>query len=91
MRHSNAFKFKVAIEATSEKLTLAKLAEKYKVSSSLISKWKDELLKNGPHLFGSKFAQELEQEKKEKDSLYRLVGEQQAQISFLKKAQEFLK
>ncbi len=49
--HGKEFKFKVAIEAIRGDLTVAEIISKYQVASSLIHKWKKELLDSGASIF----------------------------------------
>jgi transposase len=82
-RHSPAFKAKVALEAAKEIKTLSQLSAEYGVHQVQISKWKKELLETLPSLFtrdkpDSNWS-------KERDDLYRQIGEVTVERDWLKK------
>jgi len=79
------FKFKVALEAVKGQKQIAELAEEYKVHPNQISTWKKELLEKGSSIFDKKDLSYEKEVEKEKDFLYRKVGEQSIQIDWLKK------
>jgi transposase len=84
---TNAFKTEVIIEALKEKLSIAELAEKYKLYPTQISNWKEEFLKKSATFFGVDQAHTSEEkEKKEK-----LEVDLYAQIVRLKMENEWLK
>jgi len=81
--YTNEFKCKIAIEAIREKKTIADLATEHNVASSLISKWKKQLLSGG----GAAFAIDAKApaiDAKEKQ-LYEQLGRQAMEINYLKK------
>lgn len=49
--HSKEFKFKVALEALRGDLTISQIVSRYQVSTSLIHKWKKQVLSDGSKLF----------------------------------------
>jgi transposase len=83
-KHGAAFKAKVALEAAKEQKTLNELAAIYGVHSIQISKWKKELLTALPSLFcrDNKAGAIWE---KEKNELYRQIGEVTVERDWLKK------
>lgn len=87
-KHSSEFKAKVALEALKEQHTLAELEKQYGVSQSMISRWKNELLKNASQTFGSTKSEESHQ--KEIDNLHRKIGELQMMLDFAKRASKKL-
>lgn len=86
-RFDEQFKAKVALEAVKEEQTLQELAEKYQVHPNQISAWKKKLLEQSAILFErkNKKDEEYAQLKKEKDELFRQLGEMQYQNEWLKK------
>jgi len=86
-RFDEQFKATVALEAVKEEQTLQELAEKYQVHPNQISAWKKKLLEQSAILFErkSKKDEEYAQLKKEKDELFRQLGEMQYQNEWLKK------
>ena len=49
--YTKEFKFKVAIEMIKGDLTIAEIISKYQVPRSVLSKWKKQLLDNGPEIY----------------------------------------
>jgi transposase len=84
-----AFKAKVAIEALKEQQTLAQLAAKYELHPNQIVEWKKQLLSGSEQVFGNgKAVTGLPQEDKEKDELYRQIGQLKVENDWLKKKSE---
>ena len=52
--HSAAFKAKVAFEAAKQEKTVAQLSSQFGVHANMISKWKQQMLKNLPDIFSGK-------------------------------------
>ncbi|KMQ69489.1 transposase [Chryseobacterium koreense] len=83
-KFNSQFKFKVVVEALSERLPFHELAKKYELHPNQITTWKKEFLKNGADIFGKEKA--LEEKKEDVDKLYKVIGQQKMEIDFLKKA-----
>ena len=83
-KFNSQFKFKVVVEALSERLPLHELAKKYELHPNQFSTWKKEFLRNGADIFGKEKA--LEEKKEDVDKLYKVIGQQKMEIDFLKKA-----
>lgn len=83
-KFNSQFKFKVVVEALSERLPLHELAKKYELHPNQISTWKKEFLRNGADIFSKEKA--LEEKKEDVDKLYKVIGQQKMEIDFLKKA-----
>ncbi len=86
-RFDEQFKATVALEAVKEERTLQELAEKYQVHPNQISAWKKKLLEQSATIFERKNKKDEEyvQLKKEKEELFRQLGEMQYQNEWLKK------
>lgn len=79
-----AFKAKVVLEALKERQSLQELAEKHKIHPNQIGIWKKEFLENADKAFeGDQKA--TKDHEKEKDELYKQIGELQVQLNWLKK------
>ena len=80
------FKAQVALEAVKEELTLQELAEKYQVHPNQISVWKRKLLEQSSTLFErkNKKDEEYNELKKEKEELFRQLGQMQHENEWLK-------
>ena len=82
-KHSSEFKAKVVFEALKEQMTLPELEKKFGVSQYMISRWKNELIKNAALSFGSSNSEESHQ--KEVDNLHRKIGELEMMLDFAKR------
>ena len=82
------FKAKIAMEAVKEEMTLAELAGKYEVHPNQASAWKKRLIENSYALFvrKNKKDEEYNRLKKEKEELFRQLGESNYEKEFLKKS-----
>jgi transposase len=88
-KFSTQFKAKVVLEAIKERSTLAELAKRFEIHPNQISQWKREFLEHADQAFegpSSAPNQKIEQLEKERDQLYKKVGELQMDNDFLKKS-----
>jgi transposase-like protein len=83
-QHSADFKARVAVAALSGEKTLAELAVEFGVHPTMISGWKQELVKRAGELFerGNK-APAVEDTQKVIDDLHRKIGQLQVERDFL--------
>jgi transposase len=87
-KFTNAFKTEVVLEALKEKMSIAQLAEKYKLYPTQISSWKAEFLEKSGTVFGvdqSETEKERAEKQKTVEELYAEIGRQKMQIEWLKK------
>lgn len=85
-KHTPNFKFKVVLEALSERFTIQELGRKYDIHPAQITNWKSQFLKNGEEVF-SKKAKDAKSEAEEKEErLLRTIGQLKVEVDFLKKA-----
>lgn len=82
---SDEFKFKVAVEALKNDKTTTELASKFEVSVSQISKWKNDLLQNGPQVFSKKRGPKKLEPINDPDHLLREIGQLKIERDFLAK------
>ncbi len=84
--HDNAFKAKVALEASREGARINEIATKYEVHPGQVSAWKKQLLENVAGIFSTKDGnnEEKQWEKKEEEYL-KALGQKDMDINFLKK------
>ena len=82
---SSDFKFKVAIEALKNVKTTTELASQFEVSVSQISKWKTDLLQNGPQVFIKKRGPKKLDPIDDPDHLLREIGQLKIERDFLAK------
>lgn len=84
-QHSDSFKAKVALEAIKENMTLAELSQKYGVHSTQILRWKKKALESMPGIFSQSAEHVVQDADKEKDELYRQIGQLKVELDWLKK------
>ena len=84
-KFSDEFKAKVAIEAIKGDKTAKELAQEYGIHINQITLWKKQLLEVALQAFSRGKDKEAERLKKEKDRLYRKVGQLQIEVDWLKK------
>ncbi len=86
-QYTKEFKSKVALEAIKEEKTLSEIASNFKIHPNMISNWKKQLLNGMPDIFERPNKKSDEQRKieKEKDLLYKNIGELKVENDFLKK------
>ena len=80
--YESAFKAKVALEALRGDRTVTEIATHYNVASSLVSKWKSELLSNAANVFSVK-SNKTPEESEQK--LYSQIGKLTMEVDYLKK------
>ena len=83
-QHSAEFKARVAMAALSGEKTLAELLSEFGVHPTMISTWKQELMKRANELFTrSNKAAAAEEVQKVIDDLHRKIGQLQVERDFL--------
>lgn len=81
--YSAGFKTKVVLEALQERETIQEIGKKYEIHPNQISTWKSQFLSNANSIF-EKGVTKTDGEK-EKDELFKKVGQLQIENDFLKK------
>ena len=83
-QHSAEFKARVAMAALSGEKTLTELSAEFGVHPTMISNWKQELVKRAGELFGrGSKAPAAEDAQKVIDDLHRKIGQLQVECDFL--------
>ena len=86
-KFTSKFKIQVVLEALKERMTMAELAQKFKVSPVQIGNWKREFLSNAESVFGKRSkAEEKSEADLEKERLLQTIDQQKMDIDFLKKS-----
>jgi transposase len=81
--YASGFKTKVVLEVLQERETVQEIGRKYDLHPSQISTWKNQFLSNASTVF-EKGVSKTEDDK-EKDALFKKVGQLQIENDFLKK------
>jgi transposase len=81
--YTSGFKTKVVLEALQERETLLEISKKYEIHPNQISTWKSHFLSKASIVFEKGMAQP--EAEKEKDELFKKVGQLQIENDFLKK------
>jgi Transposase and inactivated derivatives len=87
-KFTSEFKFKVVLEALSERYSIQELGRKYDIHPTQITNWKSQFIKNGQSVF-DRPVKEVKTESQEKEDRYlKMIGQQKMEIDFLKKASQ---
>lgn len=81
--YSSGFKTKVVLEALQERETVQEIGKKYEIHPNQISTWKNQFLSKAKSVF-EKGVPQADNEK-QKDELFKKVGQLQIENDFLKK------
>ena len=83
---SSKFKIKVVLESLSERFTLTELAQKHNLHPNQIGNWKREFLASADSIFEKGGSSKKKNSEKEREKLYKIIGQQKVEIYFLKNA-----
>jgi transposase len=86
MKHTPAFKAKVALEAVREQQSVAELARRYGLHANQIYKWKREFIERAALAFGSETGPSGSSEREEE--LLKKIGELTVERDFLSRGLE---
>jgi transposase len=85
-RYDKAFKAKVALEALKGEKTLQELATTYAVHPNMIALWKKQVLEHASMVFEKEGKEKASEEaERQKDELYKQIGQLQVENDYLKK------
>jgi transposase len=82
---TSAFKAKVVLEALKERITIQQLADKFSLHPNQITTWKKEFIENSDRAFEGSTNFNVAESEKERDELYKQIGQLQVEINWLKK------
>ena len=82
IKHSPAFKAKVALAALREQETVAEIARRHKVHANMVYKWRQQLLENLPRAFDTEQAGAGQTPEREAELLQK-IGELTVERDFL--------
>jgi transposase len=85
-KFTSEFKFKVVLEALSERYTIQELGRKYEIHPTQITNWKTQFLKNGQAVFDRPVKDSKTELEEKEDRYLKMIGQQKMEIDFLKKA-----
>lgn len=81
--YTSGFKTKVVLEALQERETIQEIGKKHEIHPNQISTWKSQFLANANSVFEKGVTKS--DDEKEKDALFKKVGQLQIENDFLKK------
>lgn len=84
-KYNSKFKAKVALEAISERKTLAELASEYEIHPTQIAKWRKELLERAGEVFDKDAPHDAKAAQTKEAELYRQIGQLKVEVDWLKK------
>lgn len=85
-KHTSKFKFKVVLEALSERFTIQELGRKYEIHPAQITNWKSQFLKNGEGVFSKKAKNAKTEAEEKEERLLKTIGQLKVENDFLKMA-----
>ena len=85
-RFTSDFKFKVVLEALSERYSIQELGRKYEIHPNQISTWKTHFLKQGAVVFDKGQKPEKSPSEEKEEQLLKTIGQLKVENDFLKKA-----
>ena len=85
-KFTSEFKFKVVLEALSERYSIQELGRKYEIHPTQITNWKSQFLKNGQAVFDRPVQDAKSEAEEKEEQLLRTIGQLKVENDFLKKA-----
>jgi transposase-like protein len=85
VKHTAAFKAKIALEALKEQKTLLELSQDYKLHPTQITRWKSKVTQELSQLFEDNRERKKKSSQVDTEMLYAQIGKLQSQLEFLKK------
>ncbi len=88
--HSAAFKAKVALAASQERMTINQIASQHEIHPNLVTQWKRQMLETLPDCF-ARNRSKPSKEKARNNELYQIIGQLKVQLEWLKKKSESIR
>ena len=85
-KFTSEFKFKVVLEALSERYSIQELGRKYEIHPTQITNWKSQFLKNGQAVFDRPVKDAKSEAEEKEERMLKTIGQQKMELDFLKKA-----
>ena len=89
-KHSNRFKFQVALEAAQGLKTRNEIASQYNLHPNQVSRWKKQLLTEGPAVFSQNATKQLADVAEREAELFEQIGRLKMELEWLKKKADLL-
>ncbi len=84
-RHTEQFKFKVALEASQGLRTINEIASAYNLHPNQVSSWKKQLLEEGSVVFSRNMGRQQREQQARETELYEQIGRLKMELEWLKK------
>jgi len=84
-QHSGSFKARVAVAAIRGDRTMSELSSEYGVHSSVITRWKKQVLEQLPQIFSGRSSASDKSQEELVSRLYQEIGQLKVELDWLKK------
>lgn len=84
-KHSDEFKARVALDAVKGVKTLSELSSEYRVHSTVIARWKHQLVQGAPIVFSEGARRNGQTEEELTAPLYEQIGRLKVELDWIKK------
>jgi transposase len=85
-KFKSEFKFKVVLEALSDRYSIQEIARKYELHATQITTWKRQFLNHGQSVFDQPVKDTKSEAEEKEERLLRTIGQLKVENDFLKKA-----
>lgn len=84
-KFTSEFKFKVVLEALSERYSIKELGRKYGIHPTQITNWKSQFISNGQDVFDRPSKETNTEAEQMQDRFLKIIGQLKVENDFLKK------
>ena len=85
-KFTSEFKFKVVVEALSERYSIQEIGRRHGIHPNQVTKWKSQFLENGSSVFERPVKDAKTEAQEQEDRYLKTIGQQKVEIDFLRKA-----